>query len=241
MTSPAHRLDGMLAVLTGASRPGQVGEVVARQFAERGATVALIGREEAEVELRAADLREEGFSASGWGCDLTDNVAVSAVAARIDATHPGGVGALVCLAGGYSGGSTVANTEPAIWERMLAANLTTAQLTTRAFLPLVRQARGSILYFASTNAIAGGKSTNMAAYGASKSGVVILMRAVAEEERRNGVRANAIAPTAVRTAANLASMGDSFPYVERETVAEWATFLCSRSSGAVSGQLVQLG
>jgi NAD(P)-dependent dehydrogenase (short-subunit alcohol dehydrogenase family) len=66
-------------------------------------------------------------------------------------------------------------------------------------------------------------------------------RAVAAEERAHGVRANALAPTNVRTATNLAAMGSDIAYVERETVAEWIAFLCSPASGPVSGQLIKLG
>jgi NAD(P)-dependent dehydrogenase (short-subunit alcohol dehydrogenase family) len=87
----------------------------------------------------------------------------------------------------------------------------------------------------------GGKVANIAAYAAAKSGVVTLMRAVSQEEREHGVRSNALAPTSIRTAANLESMSPTTRFVERETVAEWVAFLCSPSSGPVSGQLIQLG
>jgi NAD(P)-dependent dehydrogenase (short-subunit alcohol dehydrogenase family) len=81
----------------------------------------------------------------------------------------------------------------------------------------------------------------MAAYAAAKSGVLALMRAVAEEERATGVRANALAPTAIRTAANLDSMGENVRYVEREEVADAVLFLCSDGASAISGQVIRLG
>jgi NAD(P)-dependent dehydrogenase (short-subunit alcohol dehydrogenase family) len=67
------------------------------------------------------------------------------------------------------------------------------------------------------------------------------MRAVADEERANGVRANAVAPTAIRTEANLSTMGDTTRYVEREDVAAAVSWLCSDASRAVSGQVIRLG
>jgi NAD(P)-dependent dehydrogenase (short-subunit alcohol dehydrogenase family) len=67
------------------------------------------------------------------------------------------------------------------------------------------------------------------------------MRAVASEEKANGVRANAIAPTAIRTNQNLESMGDKQNYVERETIAAWVLWLCSAESGPVNGQVIRLG
>lgn len=236
-----YRFDGQLVVLTGVARRGQVGEVVARAFGQRGATLALLDRNGDEAEARAAELRSAGISASAWACDLTDHASLGTVAAHLAAAHPAGVVALGCLAGGFDALGPVGDSAPEAWERMLAINLATAYATTRAFLPALRTARGSIIYFASAAVVPGGSAEGIAAYAAAKAGVVALMHAVAAEERANGVRANALAPTAIRTDANVASMGASATYVERETVADWVTFLGSATSGPVSGQLIQLG
>jgi NAD(P)-dependent dehydrogenase (short-subunit alcohol dehydrogenase family) len=68
------------------------------------------------------------------------------------------------------------------------------------------------------------------------------MRAVAQEERETGVRSNALAPTAIRTATNTSSMGDKVRYVEREEVADLVHFLCfSEASRSISGQVIQMG
>lgn len=235
------RFDGQLAVLTGVARRGQVGEVVARAFGERGAILALLDRNAAEAEARAAELRADGLAATAYACDLTNHQALGDVAAQLAQRHPNGVAALVALAGGFGATGAVGDSDPEAWERLLAINLATAYATTRAFLPALRTARGSIVYFASAAVAPGGSVKGLAAYGAAKSGVVALMRAVAADERANGVRANALAPTNIRTDANVAAMGSDVAYVERETVAEWVAFLCSPASGPVSGQLVKLG
>jgi NAD(P)-dependent dehydrogenase (short-subunit alcohol dehydrogenase family) len=230
-----------LAIVTGVARRGQVGAVVARILAERGAHVALLDRNAEECEARAQELRAAGHQASAWPCDLTDHAALSAVAVQLTERHPHGAQALVVLAGGFGLLGHVAESDPAAWDRMLTINLATAYATTRAFLPLVRRARGSVVYFASAAVVPGAHAAGMAAYGAAKAGVVSLMRAVAAEERTNGVRANALAPTAIRTDDNRAAMGDKVSYVERETVAEWVHFLTAPASGPVSGQLIALG
>jgi NAD(P)-dependent dehydrogenase (short-subunit alcohol dehydrogenase family) len=80
----------------------------------------------------------------------------------------------------------------------------------------------------------------MAPYAAAKTGVAVLMQAVAQEERANGVRANALAPASIRTAANLQSMGGDTRYVEREDVAAAVVWLCSEQARAVTGQVVRL-
>jgi 3-oxoacyl-[acyl-carrier protein] reductase len=123
---------------------------------------------------------------------------------------------------------------------MMAVNLTTAYLTTRGFLPQLRRARGTILYFSSAAALPGSSGARMSAYAAAKSGVAALMRAVAAEEASHGVRANALAPTSIRTASNEKSIGKEARYVEREQVADVALYLCSDAAHAITGQLIRL-
>jgi len=240
LASPA-RFDGQLAVLTGVAHRGQVGEVVARALGERGAALALLDRNAAELEARASELRADGISATAFPCDLTDHQALRVITDELARLHPAGISALVPIAGGFGGATPVAESDPHEWARLQSINLATAYATTRAFIPALRAAHGSIVYFASAAVTRGGSVKGIAAYGAAKAGVVALMRAVAAEERAHGVRANALAPTNVRTATNLAAMGSDIAYVERETVAEWIAFLCSPASGPVSGQLIKLG
>jgi NAD(P)-dependent dehydrogenase (short-subunit alcohol dehydrogenase family) len=237
----ADELRGRNVILTGVGRKGQVGEVVSAAFAKIGATVFLVDRDANRVKERASDLARHGANAHGFACDLTDPTAVGELANTITNLAPGGVAGLVNMAGGYEDGAPVAATEPGTWHQLFAINLTTAFVSTRAFLPLVRQARGAIVYFASAAALPGASVRNMAAYAAAKTGVTTLMRAVAAEERPNGVRANALAPQPIRTEQNIASMGADREYVERETVAAWVVWLCSSLAGPVSGQVIRLG
>ena len=234
------RFDDRVIVLTGVARQGQVGEAVARAFAERGAVVVLLDREADALADRAAELVAAGHRASAHPCDLTDPESVGAVARSVAASHGGRVDALVNAAGGFAMSGPVADSSIEGWHRMLAINLTTAYVATRAVLPLVRSARGSITFFASEAALPGGRAAEMSAYTAAKSGVVALMRAIAQEERANGVRSNALAPGAIRTAANIRDMGESAKYVEREDVAETILFLASDRARAISGQILQL-
>jgi NAD(P)-dependent dehydrogenase (short-subunit alcohol dehydrogenase family) len=104
----------------------------------------------------------------------------------------------------------------------------------------VRAAQGSFVYFGSIAALPGSAPKGIAAYAAAKSGVLALMRAVAAEEKPNGVRANAVAPASIRTATNLASMGDKSEYVDRESVADVIAFLASALARNVSGQVITL-
>jgi NAD(P)-dependent dehydrogenase (short-subunit alcohol dehydrogenase family) len=232
-----------LVVITGVGRAGQAGEIIARTFAEAGATLALLDRQEAEVEARASTLNAAGHKVSAHAADLADPEAARGAATSILAAHPefnGAVHAVVCVAGGFGMTGPVDESDPAAWHKQFVINLDTAYATTRAFLPALRIGHGSLCYFVSTAALPGGKTGGMAAYIAAKSGVIALLQSVAQDEAEHSVRANAVAPTAIRTAANLANMNDRTKYVERESVAEVVAFLCSDAARNVTGQVLKL-
>jgi len=231
-------VESNIAVVAGIGREGQLGEVVARTLGERGYVLAAIGRGLEEADARVRELRERGIDAHAFGGDLANPDDTARVATEV--ARLGSVRALVHVAGGFGASGPVAESDPALWHRQIEINLTTAYLTTRAFLPLLRRQGGSIVYFSSIAALPGGRPKELAAYAAAKSGVLALMRAVADEERAAGVRANAIAPTAIRTAANVAAMGENARYVEREDVATVVAWLCSDDAKAVTGQVIAL-
>jgi len=231
-------LSGRNVVLTGVGRPGQVGEAVAEAFAERGARVFLVDRTDEHVRARADALVARGLRAAGLAADLTDAAAVSVLADRVRDATAGRLHALVHLAGGFSASGPVADSDPAVWQRQFAINATTAYLTARAFLPLLRGVKGAFVCFASEAALPGARVANVSAYVASKSAVVALVQAIAQEEHGKGVRANAVAPTTIRTADNVAAMSPDTPMVTREAVADVVLWLCSDAARAISGQVV---
>lgn len=235
------RFDGKNVLITGIGRSGQVGEAVAKAFAAEGARLAVVDMMAAEAEGRAAELRVTGADARGYACDLSNAEQLAFLAAELGAGFGGRLDALVALAGGFGMSGPIAESDPATWHKQITINLTTAYLTTRAFLPALRTAGGAIVYFASAAALPGGAVSGIAAYAAAKSGVIALMRSVAADERAHAVRANALAPTSIRTAANLQSMGEQKNYVEREEVAASVCYLCSADSSAITGQVIRLG
>jgi NAD(P)-dependent dehydrogenase (short-subunit alcohol dehydrogenase family) len=100
-TKPELSLEGKVAVLTGVSRQGQVGETVAQSLAEGGVSVVLIDRTGVEAEARAKEIRDRGHRALAVNADLTDASQLDAVA-RVVKDEFGGVDALVNIAGGFS-------------------------------------------------------------------------------------------------------------------------------------------
>jgi NAD(P)-dependent dehydrogenase (short-subunit alcohol dehydrogenase family) len=213
---------------------------VAHAFAERGARVYLVDRMEAEARARSDALDAAGLRAAALSADLSDPAAVEALAGRVREATCGRVHALVLLAGGFAASGPVAESDPAAWTRQLTINFTTAYLTARAFLPLLRATKGAMVFFGSEAALPGARVEGIAAYAAAKGAVLTLVQAIAQEERDNGVRANALAPAAIRTAANIAEMGADAAYVTREAVADVAVWLCSDAARAVTGQVVRV-
>ena len=231
---------GKSVVLTGVGREGQVGEAVATAFAELGARVFLVDRDEASARARGDALIQAGRRAASLGADLSDEIAVAALAERVRDATGGRLNALVHLAGGFVSSGPVAESDPTLWTKQFTLNATTAYLTARAFMPLLRAAKGAVVFFASEAVLPGGKVAGVSAYAASKSAVVALMHSIAQEEVSRGVRSNAVAPTSIRTTDNLAAMGPDASYVSREEVARVVLWLCSDAARAVTGQLIHV-
>lgn len=239
MTNPSGSAGQRTVLITGIGRPGQVGEVVARAFAGFGDHVLVIDRELITSRERAAALERDGVHATAYAADLSDASAVERLAAQVG-EHHARLDAVIHLAGGWQPGSRIADGTAEQWAHTLSINLLTAVNTARGFVPLVRAARGCFVFIASEAALPGASVSGMAAYATAKLGVVTLMRALAAEEHRHGVRANALAPAAIRTATNESTMGTDAAYVEREAVADAIVWLCSPAAAAVTGQVIQL-
>ncbi len=233
------RFSSMTVVITGVGREGQVGEAIAQAFAAEGATLALLDRTADAVQARASALVKNGARATGYACDLTNPSEVADVARRVVAATPQ-IDALVNVAGGFAASGALGSADAAILHRQIEVNLTTAWVASNAFFPVLKDG-GAIIYFASAAALPGARSGKLSAYVASKAGVIGLMQAAADEGRARGIRANAVAPTSVRTGDNLQSMGSTTRYVEREEIARAVLFLCSADARSITGQVFRLG
>lgn len=226
-------------VITGVGGAEQVGATLARYFAAAGWRVHLLGLDQSLLDAAKATLPAASQGAA-IACDLTVQAAVERAAAEIARAGGDSVHAVVLAAGGFAMSGPVADADIDTMNRQLSINLMTAAVTTKAMLPAVRRARGALVYFASDAALPGGSAAGKSAYVAAKSALVGFMRAVAEEEGAKGVRANAVAPTAIRTRTNLDAMGDHGQYVEMAQLAGTVEFLCGDGARAMTGQVVRL-
>ncbi len=188
----AAALAGRHAVVTGASRG--IGAVVAEALAADGALVSLLARDAAQLERVAQRLGAE--QAVALPADVTDAAAVERALAAARARF-GAVDILVNNAG-QAASAKFTETDPALWERILAVNLTGTYLCTRAAIPdMLKAGFGRIVNIASIAGLRG--AAYISAYTASKHAVIGLTRALALEYAMRNVTVNAVCPGYVDT------------------------------------------
>jgi NAD(P)-dependent dehydrogenase (short-subunit alcohol dehydrogenase family) len=132
-----------------------------------------------------------------------------------------------------------------LWDRTMAINLTGAFLAARRALPGMReQGYGRIIGIGSSAGKAGGKRS-VAAYAASKAGVMTLMKSIANEYAKYGITANALAPALIDTPmiANTRDLVNLIPVGRFGTVDEVASlvaFLASEHAGYMTGEVTDI-
>src|ERR1043165_2882064 len=109
-------------LVTGVGAEGQVGEVVAKAFADLGASLVLVDRTPDNVNARAAALTAAGKTARAYACDLTNADAVADLAKQVHANHGGKLRALVHMAGGFAMSGPVAESAVDTWHKQIAIN-----------------------------------------------------------------------------------------------------------------------
>jgi 2-hydroxycyclohexanecarboxyl-CoA dehydrogenase len=219
-----------VAVVTGAGRG--IGQRIAEVLAGNGAKVAAL-----DLEAPA----HEGIL--GIACDVSEEAAIEAAFAQVE-RDLGTVSVLVLNAGIYPI-VPFEETTRELWDRTMAINLTGAFLAARRALPGMReQGYGRIIGIGSSAGKAGGKRS-VAAYAASKAGVMTMMKSIANEYAKDGITANALAPALIdtpmiadtRDLVNLIPVG-RFGTVEE--VASLVAFLASEHAGYITGEVTDI-
>jgi 3-hydroxybutyrate dehydrogenase len=192
-----------VAVVTGAGQG--IGRAVALRLSAAGHRVALVGRDAGKLDRVAAELPGESLRVPA---DLTDPAAADHVFGTVEREW-GPAGVLVANAGAGLAAPLVETTDEQ-WRAMLEVNLTAPFRCIRRAVPAMTAAgRGRVVVIASVVAKRGERQ--VAAYSASKHGVLGLVRAAADELARTGVTVNAVCPGYVDTPmtdATVAALGE---------------------------------
>ena len=189
-------LSGHVALLTGGN--GGIGLGMADALARAGADVAIWGTNEEKNERAVAQLEAHGTKVASFRCDVSDE-------AQVDAAFAGTLEALgrvdSCFANAGVSGGGIAFVETSLdeWHRVTKVNLDGVFLTLRAAARhmVERGGGGSLVGVSSLAAIEGQPRGEH--YAATKAGVIAIMRSLAVELARHGVRANALLPGWVET------------------------------------------
>ena len=238
-----------VVVVTGAG--AGIGRVSAQTFAEHGATVAAIDINADTAEQTVQTIEESGGQAISIQADVGVGSSVDAAFKTIE-SRLGKVNALVNVAGIELYKSFLDYTDDE-WDRQLAVNLKSVFLCSRRAIPfMLRGGGGSIVNTASC--LAFGSVGRISPYAASKAGIIGMMRDMAHEFGKDGIRINTICPGVVNTpmlnrsfgteeerAAAFARIEEALPLRrigEPIDYANLAMFLASPMSSYITGQWI---
>lgn len=249
MSGTASWFDAQHAVVTGGG--GGIGAATARALVNAGARVTLLGRNEAKLSTLAGQLDVAFVSA-----DVTRREQVAG--AFESAARDSGPATILVNNAGIAEAAPFAKMDDALWDATVAINLTGVYNCTKAVAgSMLTAGHGRIVNIASTAALTG--YAYVAAYCASKHGVLGLTRALALEFARKGITVNAVCPgytnteiiersidnivastgrTAAEALDELVKANPQRRLIEPEEVADTVLWLCQPGSGSITGQAI---
>ncbi len=233
-------LSGKNALITGGTRG--IGRAISRTLAQAGASTAAVYRtDEASAEASLTErLAFDLATHRNYQADVGDGAQIARLAEQVGSDFGGRLDILVHNAAAMGGGN-VRDFAPEQWRRMLDVNLTGAFLLARALLPLMPRG-ASIVNIAS--GAGHDPMGGLAAYGASKAGLIMFTADLAQDIGPQGIRANVVSPGGTDTSVNPQIQPSDGNALRRRGVAQDVAgvvlFLCSDLASFVTGQALRV-
>lgn len=222
-------MNNRVIVVTGAA--GSLGPVVCKAFAKAGASLALVGTRLEALEALAAELGLPADRVSAHAANLTDPVAVKALAEEVQKKF-GRADGVIHLVGGYKAGAAVTEMDVADVESMLDQHLRTTLHVARAFVPLMA-ANGWGRFVHISTPLAMAPNAKQAPYAIGKAAQDTLMLVLAQELKGAGVTANAVQVKSIETAPP--DPAKPRTGTSPDEIAAALLWLCSDEAGATNG------
>jgi NAD(P)-dependent dehydrogenase (short-subunit alcohol dehydrogenase family) len=229
----AGKFSGKVALVAGGT--GGLGRAVSQAFLQEGATVIVTYKNQSEFETLRSAAGPNSSMLQGGQVDVTDEVAIREFVDRILTEHSS-LDILVNSVGAYVGGVKLWELDSKTFDQMLALNLRSGYLLSRAVVPaMLKQKRGAIVDVVAKAAL--DHAAGAAAYAASKAGALAMMDSLAADVKGTGVRVNSILPSIIDTEVNRKAMpaADFTKWPKPEDIARVILFLCSDDAKVIHG------
>lgn len=189
-------LTGKVALVTGAG--SGIGKACALKFAAEGARVAVLSRTASEVEKVRDEIMAAGGEAMALTADVSDEDQMRESVERT-VEHFGGLDVVVANAGINGVWAPIDDLRPEEWDKTIAVNLRGTYLTLHLSVPHLKSAGGSIIVISSINGTRTFTTPGATAYTATKAAQVAMVKQLALELGKHGIRVNAVCPGAIET------------------------------------------
>jgi len=243
------KLKDKVTIITGGAKG--IGQGCARVFAKYGAIVVIADRDEKAGTATAQELKASGGRVLFQRCDVTKEEDMRAIVEDTVRQH-GRLDCIVNNVGWHPPAMTIEQISVADFEAQLRLNLTSTFMGCKFSVPHLRKTKGNIVIVSSMTAKVG--QPQAISYAASKAGQLGLLPALALDLAKDGVRVNAVCPSAVMTplmqewAKTLENPAKAMQMVERiqpigrmatvEEIGEVCAFLASNESSFLTGTVV---